>query len=146
AAVRRLEQQVDELSNGGLGGGVAVLEPGPSSHQPIRPVVEFPRIPLTSDRNYWLGHCDGFIVCAGENALGEVEGIRFGSRIDRPDLLEVRCGRIRSRLLLVSVDQVDAIFPEEKRVTLRTACQSLRLLQRVRARLNQVWAPLRVGG
>lgn len=74
---------------------------------------------LTPDRDYWLTRCDGFLVEAPDGrAVGVVEGVRFGSRIDRPEQLEVAVGRVRRRLLLVSVDDVEYVSAEHELVVL----------------------------
>jgi hypothetical protein len=71
------------------------------------------------DRDYWLSRCEGFLVEApAGRGVGVVEGLRFALRIDRPDLLEVGVGRLRRRVLLVSVDEVEYISGEEERVVL----------------------------
>ena len=74
---------------------------------------------LTPDRDYWSTRCDGFLVEAPDGrAVGVVEGVRFGSRIDRPEQLEVAVGRVRRRLLLVSVDDVEYVSAEHELVVL----------------------------
>ena len=45
--------------------------------------------------------------------------MRFRSHIDRPDLLEVRCGHLGRRLLLVPVDDVAFVEPQERMVVLQ---------------------------
>jgi len=71
------------------------------------------------DRDYWLTRCDGFAVEAPAGRhLGFVEGIRFGSRIDRPEQLEVAVGRVRRRLLLVPVDEVEYVSGDQQLIVL----------------------------
>jgi hypothetical protein len=72
-----------------------------------------------ADRDYWLSRCESFRVEAPTGRdVGTVEGVRFVVHIDRPDLLEVGVGRLRHRVLLVSVDDVEYISGEEERVVL----------------------------
>jgi hypothetical protein len=145
AELRRLDEQVCELRE--RTPAPDVIAPAPKSpHQPLRQLVELHRLPLASDRNYWLAHCDGFTVYTGNNPLGAVDGIRFQSRIDRPDLLEVRCGRFGRQVLLVPVEQVEFVYPEEKAVVVQISNRPSGVGQRLRSRLNQLWSPLHVGG
>ena len=44
--------------------------------------------------------------------------MRFLSRLDRPDELEVMVGRIRPTLVLVSIDEVEDVSSEQERVLL----------------------------
>jgi hypothetical protein len=73
------------------------------------------------DRDYALARCEGFVVDSPEGPVGLVEGLRFVSRIDRPDLLEVRGGRLGRRLLLIPSDQVEEVRLDEERVLVRSA-------------------------
>jgi hypothetical protein len=72
-------------------------------------------------RSRLLARCDGFDVEAPEGPVGFVEGLRFGSRIDCPDLLEVRGGRFGRQLLLVPIEEVDEIRLADRCVVLRSA-------------------------
>jgi hypothetical protein len=74
-----------------------------------------------SQRSYSLSRCEGFRVDAPSGPVGYVEGLRFISRIDRPDLLEVRGGRLGRRLLLIPIEQVEEIRVDEARLVVRTA-------------------------
>src|ERR1700733_8972448 len=72
------------------------------------------------DRDYWLCRCNGFDVESPAGRTGVVEGVRFLSRVDQPDLLEVRTGGLFGRmLLLVPADEVEDIFATEERLVLR---------------------------
>jgi hypothetical protein len=108
-------------------------------------MVELNRVRLASDRNYWLAHCEGFTVYIGETPLGAIECIRFRSRIDRPDLLEVRCGRFGRQALLVPVEEVDVVDPDEEAVVLQVSYRPSWAGQRLRTRLNQLWTPHHAG-
>jgi hypothetical protein len=82
--------------------------------------LEFPR-PLSWDHDYWLCRCEGFRVDAPSGRLGFVRAVRFGARLDRPDELLVRCGLLRNRTLVVPVEDVQEVVPEQQRLVLRCA-------------------------
>ena len=93
----------------------------------VRPTLPHPRgegdahDPVTVDRrSYLLARCEGFDVDSPAGPVGWVEGLRFVSRIDRPDMLEVRGGRLGRHLVLVPEDQVEEIRLGERRVLLRS--------------------------
>jgi hypothetical protein len=67
-----------------------------------------------------LARCEGFEVLSPEGVVGYVEGLRFLSRIDEPDLLEVRGGRFGRELLLVPVEAVDEVLVDQERVVVRS--------------------------
>jgi hypothetical protein len=69
--------------------------------------------------DYWLCRCERFRVDTPEGRLGIVEGLRFGSRLDRPDALAVRAGLFARRLVFVPVADVADIVPREGRIVLR---------------------------
>jgi hypothetical protein len=92
------------------------LEPRPAP--PVRRAS--PRRSDGKDGDYWLAHCEGFAVDASGEALGVVGSVRFQSRLDRPDELEIGLGRIRPRAILVPVDEVEEIDPERRQITLRS--------------------------
>ena len=138
ADVRRLEQRVLELSGDF---GETDLETTPHTSLPT---VELRNTgaPLANDRSFWLAHCEEFEVFAGESPLGVVHGTRFGSRIDRPDLLEIRLGRRGRRILLVPVEDVEAIDPKERIVVVQASHRVAGARQRLRSRLHELRAPL----
>jgi hypothetical protein len=72
-------------------------------------------------RSYSLARCEGFQVDSPTGPVGFVDGLRFISRIDQPDLLEVRGGRFGRQLLLVPIAQVEEVLLSEERVLVRTA-------------------------
>jgi len=95
-----------------------------------------------------LVRCEGFEVDSPVGLVGVVEGIRFGSRIDAPDFLEVRGGRLGRELLLVPVEAVQEISPEEERVRVRGVSPtqtdiSHELVDRLRKALHVMTASLR---
>lgn len=71
-------------------------------------------------RSRLLAHCEGFDVDSPEGPVGFVEGVRFVSRIDRPDVLEVRGGRFGRQLMLVAIEEVEEIRLQERLVVLRS--------------------------
>jgi hypothetical protein len=74
-----------------------------------------------ADRSYSLARCEGFEVDSPTGPVGFVEGLRFISRIDQPDLLEVRGGRFRRQRLLIPIEQVEDVRVTEGRVFVRSA-------------------------
>ena len=133
AAVQRLEAELRELESDRVGAGEGVARPG------IRePLVELPHVPPADDRDFWLAHCEEFAVYTEEGPLGVVEGIRFRSRIDRPDLLEVRRGRIGRGTLLVPVEHVDLVDPKERLVVLHASWPVPGPRRRLRSRLGRL--------
>jgi hypothetical protein len=74
-----------------------------------------------ADRSYSLARCEGFEVDSPTGTVGFVEGLRFISRIDQPDLLEVRGGRFGRQLLLIPIEQVEEVRLTEGRVFVRSA-------------------------
>src|SRR5712691_5655915 len=79
------------------------------------------RPPRTATFDYWLCRCQGFRVDSPEGRVGFVEEVRYRSRVDRPDALAVRAGRVGRHLLIVPVDEVADIAPREERIVLRSA-------------------------
>lgn len=106
-----------------------------------RPIVPLRPSQEALDRNYSLRRCEGFLVASPTGNVGVVEGVRFGSQLDRPDLLEVSIGHLQPELLLVPVEEVEHISFEEQRVVLVRDPRPHRnlvhqLLPRLRARLG----------
>jgi hypothetical protein len=79
--------------------------------------LEFPR-PLTWDTDYWLCRCEGFRVDTATGRVGVVAGVRFRSRLDRPDELLIRGGVLGRRTLVVPVSDVETIVPQQQRLVL----------------------------
>jgi hypothetical protein len=71
----------------------------------------------------WLYRCEGFTVVAPDGRIGTVERVRHGPsrRWDSPSELVVHAGRGGRRLLIVPVDDVARINPEQRLVELRSA-------------------------
>jgi hypothetical protein len=117
--IAQLDRRVDELTGAGE---------RPKPHPAKRPMLPRTRGggggkgPDTSldRRSYLLARCEGFDVESPAGPVGSVEGLRFVSRIDRPDLLEVRGGRFGRQLLLVPIEQVDDVRLADRCVVLRS--------------------------
>ncbi len=107
------------------------------------PTVELRRSPEPGERDYELHRCHGFDVYSGEERLGVVEGVVYGARLDRPDVIEVRSGRF-GRPLLVPVEDVEAIEPEEGAVVVR-AGRSSASRRRLSAAVARLRSPLAHG-
>ena len=71
------------------------------------------------DANFWLSHCEGYLVESPSGRIGTVENVRFGKRLDRPDELLVRQGTIRRHLLCIAADDVAVINPRELRLRVK---------------------------
>jgi hypothetical protein len=63
------------------------------------------------DRDYWVGHCEGFQVRSGRRRLGFVQEV-----LDGGQTLAVRGGFLGRRVVLVPIDRVLAIVPRELRL------------------------------
>ena len=72
------------------------------------------------ERATWISRSTGFLVETSSEELGTVEQVRFAADGERPHQLVVRGRAFGSRpLLLVDVDDVVKIVPEEKRLVVR---------------------------
>jgi len=95
-----------------------------------------------AEQDYTLCRCEGFEVDSPTRRVGVVDGLRYLSRIDRPDLLEVRAGPFTRELLLIPVEEVDQILVDEGRLILRSTPRFrhdylYELLARLRGRRNE---------
>ena len=70
------------------------------------------------DRGYWLRRCEGFLVETPTKRIGRVTGMRFGETTNEPAVLEVRAGLFGRTRLLISVDDITEIDPEQGLITL----------------------------
>jgi len=109
-------------------GSAAAPGTGPSFGTPAEP-------------DYRLSRCEGFDVNSPTRRVGVVDGLRYLSRIDRPDVLEVRAGPFGRQLLLIPVEEVDQILVEAGRLILRSTPRLRHqyfheLLGRLRVRMN----------
>ena len=80
-----------------------------------------PTLPRPVKRIPSLARCEGFQVDSPSGVVGYVEGLRFVSRIDEPDLLEVRGGRFGRELVLIPAEAVDEVDAELERLVVRAA-------------------------
>jgi hypothetical protein len=121
ARIASLERELKELTP-----TRARDEPRPVSaesfpHTRAAPAVRDDSGASLAHRSYALARCEGFEVGSPSGPVGVVEGFRFISRIDQPDLLEVRGGRFGRQLLLIPIEQVEEIRLTEERLVLRSA-------------------------
>jgi hypothetical protein len=92
----------------------------PSSESAAGDTGTGPRLRATAEPDYRLCRCEGFEVDSPTRRVGVVDGLRYQSRIDRPDLLEIRAGPFGRQILLIPVEEVDQILFEEGRLILRS--------------------------
>jgi hypothetical protein len=131
ALISRLEERADELAarvaelERLLAARVSPPQTSPSQPRPPQPslgprlrTTARPRPEATADE-YWLRRCEGFVVDSPSGEVGVVEGVRFQSRHDRPDELEVRVGKLRPEVIVVPVAEVDDISAETEQIVLR---------------------------
>jgi hypothetical protein len=121
----------------GLEGRIRALQQGaPDGQEPqaedgdggldIRSLPSDSRLPRALRHSHSLARCEGFEVFSPEGVLGYVEGLRFESRIDEPDLLEVRGGRFGRELVLIPVEAIEEVSLEEERIAVRSLPKGLR--------------------
>ena len=92
------------------------------------------RGPRAIDLDYWLHRSEGFRVDSPDGRVGFVSELRFGTSMARPDALAVRAGLFGRLLLIVPVEQVAEVLPQERQIVLRasprpTAVERLRNLR-----------------
>jgi hypothetical protein len=89
---------------------------------------EIPRFPPggRSTRDYWLSHSHGFRVESGGGRVGIVEEVLYARRHDCPDTLVVRSGVLGRNVVLVATDDVAAIDPRSRRISVRHAGTGVR--------------------
>jgi hypothetical protein len=97
----------------------------PASESDVRSLPSDPALPRPLSERPSLARCEGFEVDSPEGFVGFGEGLRFVSRIDEPDLLEVRGGRFGRELVLIPVEAVDEVVLEEERLVVRSAPRGL---------------------
>jgi hypothetical protein len=73
---------------------------------------------------YWLRRCQGFRVDSEGRRLGVVEDVLYGAEHDRPSALLVRTGILKRKLEAISLEDVEAIYPRARRLSLRALSQS----------------------
>ena len=72
------------------------------------------------ERDYWLGHCEGYRVDGPGGRIGFVEEVRENRADPTAPLLAVRAGRLGRRVLIVPAGAVEFIVPRARRIWLRT--------------------------
>lgn len=87
---------------------------------PLLPLVPSAR-PTSFDREYWLGHCEGFRVEYEGGALGFVDEVRSPPDFTEKRMLAVRAGMLGRRLLLVPAEEVAFIVPRAERIWLKSS-------------------------
>jgi hypothetical protein len=129
-----------------LEGRLRELAPGATSSASSRALPRSRTMPAETvdspspvvESAYSLARCEGFRVDSPIGPVGFVEGIRFVSRIDEPDLLEVRGGRFGRELMLIPIEAVAEVSQDEGRIVIRTALDpSSDLLHEVGDRLRR---------
>jgi hypothetical protein len=121
AQIASLEKRLKDLTP-----ATERVEPNPGSSRRVHPTRaasadEGDSRASLAQRSYSLARCEGFEVESPTGPVGFVEGLRFISRIDQPDLLEVRGGRFRRQRLLIPIEQVEDVRVTEGRVFVRSA-------------------------
>jgi hypothetical protein len=102
-----------------------------------------------ADRDYWLGHCEGFAVRSPGRRLGVVEFVRYGSDASRPRTIHLCTGIVRIREIAIPAADVEGLDPRRQTLWVRApeavkASASRRLaawLRRVGARGGAVRRP-----
>jgi hypothetical protein len=71
----------------------------------------------------WIARCQGFGVVSPDGRIGTVEEIRYGPsrRWDSPTELAVQAGRGGKRRLIVPVDDIAAVVPDDRLVMLHAS-------------------------
>jgi hypothetical protein len=162
AELRRLQNELNDevVRVAALEGRIRALvhpsadAPAETEVEPREEIATLPSFPSSAsaeesrDADVLLLRCEGFEVDSPVGLVGVVEGLRFDSRIDVPDFLEVRGGRLGRELLLVPVEAVQEIWPDEERVLVRGVSPtqtdiSHELVDRLRRALHVMTASLR---
>lgn len=70
--------------------------------------------------SYWLAQCEGFLVDVGDAPLGVVDELVVSAGPEQPEAvaLVVSTGWFGRRRLVIPVEQVERIVPEERRIVL----------------------------
>lgn len=121
--VAELEGRIQALRHVGPRPATAEeLQPSELAGDGQRGVRSLPSDPAVSDplkRIPSLARVEGFTIESPDGVVGWVEGLRFVSRIDEPDFLEVRGGRFGRELVLIPVEAVDEVDAELERLLVR---------------------------
>jgi hypothetical protein len=68
------------------------------------------------DFEHWLRNCEGFHALTPTGVVSVAQGVRFGSRHDRPDVILVRGGLFGRGARELPVDQIEEIRPRERQI------------------------------
>ena len=70
-----------------------------------------------------IAGCQGFGVVSPDGRIGTVEEVRYGPsrRWDSPTELAVQAGRDGKRRLIVPVDEIAAVVPDDRVIVLRSS-------------------------
>jgi hypothetical protein len=118
--IANLETRLKDLAPAIESHGLPRSSGNPRPARVARVVTTGPR-GSSAERSYSLARCEGFEVDSPSGPVGFVEGLRFVSRIDQPDLLEVRGGRFGRELLLIPIEHVEDVLVTEERIVIRSA-------------------------
>jgi len=77
----------------------------------------------TFDRDYWVAHCEGFRVQAGDGAIGFVESASCGP--EGEPTLAVRAGLLGRRVLVIPASSIAFIVPRARRIWLHSPVEIL---------------------
>jgi len=75
-----------------------------------------PFSPLPEDTEYWVRHCEGFRVDSHRRRLGVVECVAAEDAMDGTEVVAVRTGGLRSRRMMVALDDIVEVRPSECRL------------------------------
>jgi len=70
------------------------------------------------DPTHWLCRCEGSHVESPDGSVGVVEKVRLWRGPDEQHALVVRTPLVGGGVLTVPVDEVEDVFPRERRITL----------------------------
>ena len=71
------------------------------------------------DRDYWVGHCEGYRVEGHAGRIGFVEEVRDDPAEPSRKLLAIRAGLLGRRLIVLSADEIEFIVPRAERIWIR---------------------------
>jgi hypothetical protein len=120
--VAELEGRVQALRHVGPNRPPEPVEPASADGEraELRSLPTDPTLPHPVRRIPSLARVEGFQVDSSDGLIGFVEGLRFVSRIDEPDLLEVRGGRFGRELVLIPAEAVEEVDADLERVLVRS--------------------------
>jgi len=75
--------------------------------------------------SYWLAQCEGFLVDVGDAPLGVVDELVVSAGPEQPEAvaLVVSTGWFGRRRLVIPVEEVERIVPEERRIVLMSSAR-----------------------